>query len=556
MKSFFTRKSLAVVSAFFVASIVTSCHDEEVANIEELSYRHGYERNFVKTFGEIDPNQSWDFSRYAQKNRYYTDVTRAVTVPESFLKLTDGFYYVSDDMHKYLQSVALEHQGNGTGGAEHKPVIPDEYVHSFVFSADPDDIVQMAPIYYGQTTGVRFDFYMCVVQEDGTEANYRLWNSFDTGLWSKGNGQNDSYTELSIGEGGGTGGTWHSGGVRSEPFLIDFSQYGVTQPNTLVYFYLYIEHEQNGAAEYHERQTSLSTPPQIVVIDVPTEFIFNGEEVSLEEEHGGYSTMVLGCEYANPKQNHKDMDYNDIIFVMCGYTPNVVRDETESNVYVRKRYLIEDLFDYDYDFNDIVVDLTQLTTQKFDIVNGGTDNVGQDPTKPTLVPKTDEDGNVIPPVVTQWATIQWLCGTLPFQIGIGDYTFNQVTDPTNKTQTLAQLNGTSTSTSTTPSTGYTTGIDPIFTVNFSQTATGDLPANPWIPANNNITASIWTKGTDPTVPADGGSITGVWKSNFPASGEVPYIIAVDQDQNWTKERQNIAEIIPDFNQHQGDMSKE
>ncbi len=56
MKSFFTRKSLAVVSAFFVASIVTSCHDQEVANIEELSYRHGYEYNFVKTFGEIDPN--------------------------------------------------------------------------------------------------------------------------------------------------------------------------------------------------------------------------------------------------------------------------------------------------------------------------------------------------------------------------------------------------------------------------------------------------------------------------------------------------------------------
>lgn len=47
MKSLFTRKSLAVVSAFFVAGIVTSCHDEEVANVEELSFRHGYEANFV-----------------------------------------------------------------------------------------------------------------------------------------------------------------------------------------------------------------------------------------------------------------------------------------------------------------------------------------------------------------------------------------------------------------------------------------------------------------------------------------------------------------------------
>ena len=73
---------------------------------------------------------------------------------------------------------------------------------------------------------------------------------------------------------------------------------------------------------------------------------------------------------------------------------------------------------------------------------------------------------------------------------------------------------------------------------------------------NYITAWIWTKGTDPALDADGGNSEGVWSSTFPAEGEVPYIIAVDQDQNWTKEFQNIAEIIPDFNQHQGDMSKE
>ena len=79
MKSFFTRKSLAVVSAFFVASIVTSCHDEEVANVEELSFRHAYERNFVKTFGEINPNQTWDFSSYARRNRNIV-LTRAATV--------------------------------------------------------------------------------------------------------------------------------------------------------------------------------------------------------------------------------------------------------------------------------------------------------------------------------------------------------------------------------------------------------------------------------------------------------------------------------------------
>ena len=96
MKSLLPRKSLAVVSAFFVASIVTSCHDEEVANIEELSYRHGYEYNFVKTFGEIDPNQTWDFSRSGPKDRHNNALTRAgIDAPSSFLNLKDGYYYVS-----------------------------------------------------------------------------------------------------------------------------------------------------------------------------------------------------------------------------------------------------------------------------------------------------------------------------------------------------------------------------------------------------------------------------------------------------------------------------
>jgi hypothetical protein len=211
--------------------------------------------------------------------------------------------------------------------------------------------------------------------------------------------------------------------------------------------------------------------------------------------------------------------------------------------------MIEDLFGYDYDFNDIVVDLTQITIQKYNIIineNDGIDsndddNFGEDPIKPVLEPDGD-------PVITQEATFKWLCGTLPFQISIGSdnniYTFGKVTDPTNQSQTNAQLAGTTSSISTySPENGYSTGWAPSFTVNFSQTST---PANPWNPESNNISASIWTKGTSPTEEADDES-EGVWTSTFPEQGDVPYIIAVDQDQEWTEERQIISEIIPSFN---------
>ena len=68
----------------------------------------------------------------------------------------------------------------------------------------------------------------------------------------------------------------------------------------------------------------------------------------------------------------------------------------------------------------------------------------------------------------------------------------------------------------------------------------------WDPDQNNITAYIWTKGTDPTA-SPSSSRDGVWTSTFPQSGDVPYIIAVGPEQEWTNELQIISEKIPSFN---------
>lgn len=561
MKSFFTRKSLAVVSAFFVASIVTSCHDEEVANVEELSYRHGYEYNFVKTFGEIDPNQTWDFSRYALKNKNNTALTRADTsYPYSFVELNDdGRFELDSQVKSWIQSYIPESYGEGTISVD---VVDQQYVKPHVLIANPEDAVQLIPVGIGQTTGIGFQLWATVVDPDtNKETTKMVWTFGNPGIWTTNNGEN--WNEWNVGGNHGDKSTYNQGGVQSRPVYINFGtgedinatshgkeypvlvNLGVTKPNTVVYFYLLItEGKQHGCVE-GERQTSLSTPPQIVSIELP----------DAPEAFKGYNGILLGTEDENLGKG--DFDYNDAVFLLAGKTPTVARDKTETTLTVKKRYMIEDLFGYDYDFNDIVVDLTQITIQKYNIVINAYDDIdaddqdndGHDPMKPELEPVGD-------PVITQEATIKWLCGTLPFQISIGSdeniYTFGKVTDPTNVDQTNEQLAGTSSSTSTySPDNGFTTGIEPSFTVNFSQTETGDLPANPWNPAANNISASIWTRTGE-----GGGSSTGVWTSTFPAAGEVPYIIAVDQDQNWTKEFQNIAEIIPDFNQHQGDMSKE
>ena len=89
--------------------------------------------------------------------------------------------------------------------------------------------------------------------------------------------------------------------------------------------------------------------------------------------------------------------------------------------------------------------------------------------------------------------------------------------------------------------GSSTGINPSFT----RTITG------WDPAANNISAYIWTRGTAPELPATTPSSSssdglwtgpeGIWVSTFPEAGDVPYIIAVDQDVNWMPERTHIPE---------------
>lgn len=50
-------------------AILASCQDEDFGYTTEEVRAGVYDRNFIKYYGEIDPNQSWDFSSYALVNR-------------------------------------------------------------------------------------------------------------------------------------------------------------------------------------------------------------------------------------------------------------------------------------------------------------------------------------------------------------------------------------------------------------------------------------------------------------------------------------------------------
>ncbi len=531
----------AFATFLFIFSF-SSCHDEEVDNTSELAYRHAYEDNFVKQYGEINPNQTWDFSSYAKRYKLNGALTRA-TMDDTYKSIAqnDGYYYVPSNITTYITD-NFEERADNSGQTK-----------AFVLNAEEECDFEVAFVYQGRSEP-NYDLYAVIFYMNGdtptTEKKY---------LFSKGkieaSRDGSNYDELGTTWSGGDG-PWTNpnvySSVRSKPVLIHAPK------NSFIYFYIKITDPctSDGSSVTSSHQfgwagdelASIDTPHTIGLVDIATPQNIKDIDPNYEAYLLAVDDFCLTCKKAGIVTDNSlnNQDFNDCMFLIAGNvpTPSTV-DVGDIKTLIEKRYMIEDLYGYDYDFNDIVVDASQETVTPYTFVHPTTSNPSGE-----FVVHYDRAEK------TQSATIQWLCGTLPFQIGIGDYTFNQVTDPTNKTQTLAQLNGTSSSTSTTPATGFTTGIDPKFKVDFDQTTT---PANPWNPSTNNITAYIWTKGTSPTASysysKDGiwdNGWTGVWTSEFPEKGDVPYIIAVDPNVNWMGEKESIFEAHPDWNG--GDMT--
>lgn len=543
MKSFFTRKSLAVVSAFFVASIVTSCHDQEVANIEELAFRRGYEVNFVKTFGEVNPNQTWDFSSYARR-KGNSELTRATVNDFGMTFDDDGYFRVPSAINSWIFDNVMEENGM----ANNKDRIKDELWHAFSFEAYNTDAFNLIPFYLGASE-CDYTFNMVVVDPDTKQPIYdgMVWDCQHTQIqWTNGNptdpNNNDWHSINGSPGSGGHGSTMQAAGTRGYPILIDFSdpKYGLStdKKKYTVYFYVYIRKpSSNGNSAINEKGdklTSITHQPNLVAIDLPE----NIEK--LTNQDGRYNAMLFACETGSAKHADKltdgraDFDYNDFMFILVGRIPEIYYDEMLQTTTIKKRYMIEDLFDFDYDFNDIVVDVTDISVHHY-IVD---DENGIKTEQPIVY------NGISYPTVEQEAKFAYLCGTLPFQISIGNKTFAQVTDPTDADNTNKQLNGQTGATDKVTKLGSQTGITPDYTYTYSYqySESNPTPSPFWDPDLNNISATIWTDrdltGTTNSQSSLSGG-TAAWQSEFPTNGAVPYMIATDQSVNWSYELTHI-----------------
>lgn len=288
--------------------------------------------------------------------------------------------------------------------------------------------------------------------------------------------------------------------------------------------------------DFASRDTQSSTQGMMIALDPLQSPEFH--ETILAELNKTFDNQVknfviLGCEDSDITQHYigenntgsvegGDWDMNDVVFLLVGIDgKNILPDVDQV---VKKRYMIEDLGGtYDFDFNDIVVDVTQFA-------------------------RYEEDGTQ---TVETKANLVHLCGTIPFRLQIGETVFPILPGRNNVDPTVPQSDG---------APGYDPQTDPT-----TYSCMFDVPVEGWDPVANNVIVTTWPEayerdhyiivddevkggkklvyepwGPDQAeqVLAEAGKVN---TFTFPTGKEYPFIIAVDQSIDWMNEHIRVPE---------------
>ncbi len=104
------KKYLFIIITLITSLVATSCQDEDFGFTEQDVFQGKYARNFIKEFGAIDPNQSWDLSSYAKEQRLIEVSTRATR------GAADEWYYVEPGtIDDYIKTNLPEGKNNKSG---------------------------------------------------------------------------------------------------------------------------------------------------------------------------------------------------------------------------------------------------------------------------------------------------------------------------------------------------------------------------------------------------------------------------------------------------------
>lgn len=434
-KSFFVLGSMAVMGIAF-----TSCSNEDVFNNEAAmnQIKAEYESNFVKQYGEIDPEMTWDFATMQPVSSLGSSVAATRAGGNSNPTMTKGADMIIES------GVISWVTTNLKAGA-------NNYVKGSPFYMEvPDNSFTIVPIFQGQAG---FYWQLCM-HVDGLN---------DKVIWSKGDIQYKNYeTERNYKTPTNTGMT--DGGskpiyeVKSHTYT--FSDYPV---GAKMHFYMMVWDNDNDYNTW-KRTGGLYKSPRILTSLDYQMLCLKGLTIpaALQGEYTEDNVTFIGCEDTEITKT-ADRDYEDLVFMMYGKPAPPIYHVDVETVSAGKRYLIEDLgATNDFDFNDVVVDVTEEYKNQifYDIDANGNMKFNH---------KEEIDGTR-----KQKAIIRAMGGTRDFTLTVGDMSWTKSESGYNVRDML--------------NTGWNgTEIE-------ENKVLAEFDVTGWIPAENNVSISVERQG--------------------------------------------------------------
>jgi len=349
---------------------------DALAEVEQLKLT--YAENFVKTYGEIDPNQSWDFTTGAKlgaitrdgatqdnSSQGATQIQTQIVDGLNFNRSYNSPFVYSNSLYNTLKNLLKDgekHQG--------APV---------VLSAPTSDFYIFPVTVQGYMT---HDLEVKVGNQNAVKLYSKTWDDFDNPSYNgyKGRVMKGIHVHAPI-------------GTPIDVYL-DNVKWGNTSKPSVGTF--------NGQAIY------VNTPANMLInpgIDLKKNAVIKC--IGIED---------IKLDSTDPKA---DRDYNDVVLVVVG-NPDVpgeipvTEEEYTVPCNVSKRYMIEDLGSADdFDFNDIVVDVYQNITQKWKRKLAGDIEISNEYVSTEYGP--------------QEAVIRAMGGTLDFTVTIGSTSWTKST---------------------------------------------------------------------------------------------------------------------------------
>ena len=370
-------KSLLLIGSMAVFGMaMSSCSKEENLFDNQAAQADmfaKYSANFVKKYGPIDPNQSWDF---APMDPVYLPVSKNTTRSAADFSITrsDGSIYIENDILQYMHNNMKAGGNNSTNGMP------------FTFEATGED------------------FYIVPVYQGVASYFWELWVSIDgvkTKIWEKGQ---DLYYSTDAEPSASS--QWKAVGTGNDG--VPAAAKSVKAPCTTftasagaeLYFFLKVWGSTGAHSSNQLGGTMLTslTPGKMIAL--------SNAPVPAYVKQNDYDAVIVGCE------DGADSDFEDLVFMIYGHCP-VAKFHKDVEVVEAKRYLIEDLGGADdFDFNDIVVDMQKYRTDRI-MFNGTEEN-------PQYV-----GTSTLPDTEGERAVLRAAGGTHNFTIKVGNTTWSK-----------------------------------------------------------------------------------------------------------------------------------